>query len=168
MSKEERLKKCETIYDLGHVTTGNAIDIWCMMLNFSMRFRESVLIYPPMYDMFYKYIDEQPYHRNNMQTILNNMEEFKSYFKPESKWEDRKTRETDDTFKPDGRGEGRRLNIEKSKPSLYNPIMMMERLSIPCVECACDPNVWETRRWWMSKCKHDTPQIQTRTQSLSD
>lgn len=149
MTKEERLKKCETVYDLWHVTDGKAIEIWKMMLDFSMRFWDCVLIHPEMYDMFYKYIKDQPRGRNTMHSILSNMVEFKEYFKPDADREDRETWwEKENT-------EWKRLSVDKKVPSLYNPIMMMSRLQIHCVDCACDPDTRETRRPGMSQCTHD-------------
>lgn len=147
MTKEERLKKCETIYDLWHIE-GKAIETALMMCDFAMRFRNCVLIYPEMYNMFYDYIKTQPYERNSMHSILRNLEEIKHRFKPNSEREDKHT------FWDTKGMENKRLDIDKNKPSLYNPIMMLSRLNIDCVECACDPNVWETRRPWFNPCKH--------------
>ena len=149
MTKEERLKKCEAVYDLWHITEWNALSISMKMIDFCMRFRDCVLIHPETYDMFYKYIEEQPHHRNAMHSILRNMEDFKYYFKWSTPEEGMKTRWEKENL------EHKRLCVKKTVPSLYNPIMMLSRLMIPCVECACDPNVRETRRWWFhsKECK---------------
>lgn len=148
MTKEDRLKKCWAVYDMGHIKEWKAIETAKMMCDFAMRFWDCVLIHPELYDMFYKYIKEQPDERNTMKIILRNLEEFKKYFKPNSKWEDKATRGKKENT------EWKRLSVNKRVPSLYNPIMMLSRLSIPCVDCACDENIWETRRGWLSQCKH--------------
>jgi hypothetical protein len=63
-----------------------------MMLDFAMRFWDCILIHPEMYDMFYDYIENQPYERNTMYSIKRNLEDFKYYFRGDTPFEERHRR----------------------------------------------------------------------------
>lgn len=156
MTKEQRLKKCEAVYDMWHIEDWKALETAKMMLDFAMRFRDCVLINPDTYDMFRDFINNQPYSMNAMRSIKSNMEEFKRYFQWEIDYTDKKRWPK----KLNWEYEWKRLCVEKKSRSLYNPIMMIDRLLIPCTKCAIDPNTRETRyRWFhIESCKKNHPE----------